>query len=126
MLSVVTIMDEATRADLDELRELLLCLPESLPRALFTFKRWRAEGEHPAEELNQHLERKLGSRKNGLKLPARGPGIVSVVDLLEHHLRQSPDDIILNKWVQDLKDGARSLGVVRTSHIVRTLLNTDT
>jgi hypothetical protein len=51
---------------------------------------------------------------------------VAVVDLLEKHLCQSPENIILKKWVEDLNAGAKALGVVCTSRLIPpiTLINT--
>jgi hypothetical protein len=114
-MSNTCVIAKDTLTELQELCQLLLCLPESLPRASFTFRQWAPKGEYPDEELNQHLKRKFGSRVHGLKFTSRAPGVVAVVDLLEKHLCQSLENIILKKWVEDLNAGAKALGVVRTS-----------
>jgi hypothetical protein len=49
---MASVLDDDTLVELDELRQLLLRLLESLPRASLTLRQWEAMGEYPEEELN--------------------------------------------------------------------------
>ncbi|KAG1891160.1 hypothetical protein F4604DRAFT_1989120 [Suillus subluteus] len=66
----------------------------------------------PIGALNRELECVMGQRHNGpISFKERGPGLEAVVDVLESHLiehHNSPETILLVKWVDDLTTAAKA------------------
>ena len=60
--------------------------------------------------VNRELEVRLGSRAKGpIRLTERGPGLNCVVDVLGKYLTEFPKSIILQKWVSDLMESAKTV-----------------
>lgn len=57
-------------------------------------------------------------RANGIMLLGTGPGLEAVADILEHFLPRSPGHIILQKWVEDLTQAAKSAKVRQVSKLL--------
>jgi hypothetical protein len=116
---------------LNNLRALIRGLPESLP--LDAYQSFLAY--NPSEDLiedygdevsavNRDLEVGLcpKGRMNGLVLVGRGPGLAAVVEVVARFLRKYPDNVILQKWLQDLFEAAEKAGAVLVSCYFRLLL----
>ena len=54
----------------------------------------------------------LGCQDGPIILKEKGPGLVSVVDVLDHWTQAYPTSAVLQKWVFDLIDAAKHLGAV--------------
>ncbi|KAG9121299.1 hypothetical protein FRC07_002784 [Ceratobasidium sp. 392] len=101
-------------AQLHELQALLSTLPNTLPiRDVDQSIYGSLVGFVPDPELvedlgessavNAALERIFGHRKDVLKILERGKSIESVVHVLELYLKQFSDNVILQKWLIDLR-----------------------
>jgi hypothetical protein len=53
-----------------------------------------------------------GRQDGPIILKEKGPGLVSVVDVLDHWTQAYPTSAVLQKWVFDLIDAAKHLGAV--------------
>jgi hypothetical protein len=106
-------MDSGTQSKLNKLQIYLDHLPDSLPfRGSaesdygFDFFGIRDEDEEDLGlegAVNRQLEVRLGHRNNGpAKFKERGPGLSSVVTVLENYLKDLPGSVILMKWLDDL------------------------
>ena len=112
-------MDAETKDKLHRLRIYLHHLPDCLPfkpmaESNYGFHSFSTEQEDEEDiglegAINRQLEIRLGHRNNGLVLKERGPGLVSIVLVLENYLNQLPTSVILQKWVDDLISAARQL-----------------
>lgn len=56
--------------------------------------------------VNHELEVRIGMRAHGLNFTESGPGLVSVVTVLEEYLALHPEDALLVKWLDDLLHAA--------------------
>ncbi|KAG1836631.1 hypothetical protein DFJ58DRAFT_817985, partial [Suillus subalutaceus] len=89
----------------------------------------KIEDMGPIGALNRELECVMGQRHNGpILFKERGPGLEAVVDVLESHLiehHNSPETILLVKWVDDLTTAAKAAfaSAQRTCQLVRRLRN---
>lgn len=113
-----TLTPAAIEENLLELDKLLESLPKSLPlldadqscsRKLLSFHplpvNWLTDiGE--VGTVNRQLEVIFGTRASGLKLKERGSALETVTVILRHYLKLYPDDLILQKWLIDLKSAA--------------------
>lgn len=48
--------------------------------------------------VNDDLESILGLKIHGLTLRESGPGLVALVDVLEHYTKEFPEDAVLGLW----------------------------
>ncbi|KAG1889148.1 hypothetical protein F4604DRAFT_1546063, partial [Suillus subluteus] len=106
-------MDHETKGKLQQLSLFLSNLPQTIPYAdaaqthyRFFLDDEKIEDMGPIGALNRELECVMGQRHNGpISFKERGPGLEAVVDVLESHLiehHNSPETILLVKWVDDL------------------------
>lgn len=106
-------MGDTIQTKLRNLRDALKALPLSLPQPKNSSYSFLLDAEDLDDigyegALNRALENSLGLRANGLKLRERGPGIISLVPVFEEAFSKCPGSAILEKWVDDLVDVARS------------------
>lgn len=97
------------------LRALLAGLPSSLPsvsatsKSRYNFSDFTLPDDVVADigtvgAVNHELEVRLGARTgrgDTFELMERGPGIEALSDVLAHYTTEFPDDILLQKWVDD-------------------------
>jgi hypothetical protein len=105
---------------LDEQEALLEALPDSLPAppivesiysGLLNFSldpEWEQD-VGAVGAVNHGLEVIWGSRAQGLSIKERGHTVQAVVGVLRSYMHLYPDDVILEKWLEDLKGAAKKL-----------------
>jgi hypothetical protein len=110
------------QALLKVLTALFHALPSTLPNNVYAFHEFSASTDISAEDiddygsvegaLNHYLECKLAprGRKDGVQLLGRGPGLEAVVKILDTYITLHPENVLLQKWVDDLEDAARRAG----------------
>ena len=112
-------MDYETKDKLQQLSLFLSNLPKTIPyadaaqtRYTFSLDDDKIEDMGPIGALNRELECVIGQRHNGpISFKERGPGLEAIVDIFESHLiehHDSPETILLVKWVDDLMTAAKA------------------
>lgn len=108
---------------LETLKILLLDLPDSVPDGsqFYNFAHFVPNPEKVEDfggedcAVNHALEITfcpLGRRDGPIISKEKGPGLVSVVDVLDHWTQAYPTSTVLQKWVFDLIEAANHLGAV--------------
>ncbi|TBU55069.1 hypothetical protein BD310DRAFT_1041341 [Dichomitus squalens] len=102
-------------SQLNYLTALLKALPDTLPyksqaESAYSFHDFWLPDEDVDDlglsgAINRQLEVRLGTRTTGRRntfvLQERGPGTVALVDVLRKYTTQFPEDVLLQKWVDD-------------------------
>lgn len=69
---------------------------------------WEEDIGHESA-MNRELEVRLGSHAKGpIQLTEWGPGLNCIVNMLDNYLTEFPKSIILQKWVSDLMESAKT------------------
>jgi len=108
---------------LETLKILLLTFPDSVPNGnqFYCFGDFELDPNKVEDfggadcTVNHALEITFcpqGRRDGPIILKEKGPGLVSVVDVLDNWIQAYPDLAVLQKWVFDLIDAAKHLGAV--------------
>ena len=108
---------------LETLKILLLDLPDSVPNSsqFYCFTNYKPDPEKVEDfggedcAVNHALEITFcpqGRRDGPIVLKEKGPGLVSVVDVLDQWTQAYPSSVVLQRWVFDLIDAAKHLGAV--------------
>ena len=108
---------------LETLKILLLGLPDTVPNGsqFYNFSHFVPDPEKIEDfggedcAVNHALEIIFcpqGRRDGLIILKEKGPGLVSVVDILDHWTQAYPTSVVLQKWVFDLIEAAKHLGTV--------------
>jgi hypothetical protein len=123
-MSVRLLTFPEAKNELIKLRHYLMHLPTSLPNTsnTYTFQTFTWDPEKAEDfggidaAVNHALEIAFcpqGRKRGSIVLKERGPGLVAVVDVLAMHIKNFPNSAVLQKWVFDLIDAAKSHGAVR-------------
>lgn len=109
-------------SQLAELHALLLGLPETVPKGnqhyLFeAYSTLDEEVQDFGEEgaLNHSLQVIFcpGGRSAGpVQFKEQGRGLVAVVDVLRTYIEKFPASVVIQKWIFDLIEAAKSIGAV--------------
>jgi hypothetical protein len=60
-----------------------------------------------AGAVNRQLEIRLGTRANGpIEFTERGPPVEALVSVLDRYIKDFPNNLLLEKWVDDALAGA--------------------
>ena len=107
-----------TRAELNsrlkDLRKHLGSLPNDLPCDVYDFRNFEVSDEDSLDigrsgALNRALECLFcpqGRTQGPFKLKGRGEGLDAIVDVLSRFTEEFPNDVILQKWIEDLIQAA--------------------
>jgi hypothetical protein len=114
---------------LADLRRLLRGLPSQLPLVQFTSDTFKPSLEAiqdygtEASAVNRCLEVTLAptGRLDGLTISGRGPALEAVVDVLARLTKENPEDVVFQKWIDDLTQGAKRAGAVRSDSVLSIL-----
>ena len=117
----VTVLNRDQLEDrLAELYSRLKALPEGLPGDVYEFRGFEITEEESEDlgrsgALNRTLERTFcpQGRVNGpFTLKGQGEGLLAVVDVLSRFTAEFPNDVVLQKWIDDLIQAAKHTSVM--------------
>jgi hypothetical protein len=122
-MSVTLLTQSEIGNHLKTLKNLLLNLPDSVPTGnqFYRFEHFVPDPEKVEDfggedcAVNHAFEVTFcpqGRRDGPIVLKEKGPGLVSIVDVLGHWTQAYPSSAVLQKWVIDLTDAAKHLGAV--------------